>query len=101
MRFRSGLLQFCLALALLLAQQGGYWHALTHLAAEASSPEQGQPESKACPLDAVYAKVGSGMAPAPLAVVTVAGADAIAALPESLIVAPAPAPDARAPPPVL
>lgn len=101
MRFRSALLQFCLAFALLVAQQGGYWHALTHLAAETSSQEQGLPESKACPLDAVYAKVGSGLAAVPLAVGPVCNADAVADLPESLIVAPAPAPGARAPPPVL
>lgn len=98
MRFRSGLLQFCLAFALLLAQQGAYWHALTHLVPETARQEQDLPDSKSCPLDGVYAKVGSGLAAVPLAVAPACGADAVVSVPESFTFVLALVPGARAPP---
>lgn len=98
MRLRHALLPFLAAFTLLLAQQGAYWHALTHLTVHAAGQEHGLPDSKGCPLDDVYARVGSGMAAAPLAVAPSCGADSAVSVHESFAFAPAPAPSARAPP---
>lgn len=98
MRIRSALTQFCLAFTLLLAQQGAYWHMLSHLAPDTGKQEQSLPDPKGCPLDIVYAKVGSGMASSPLAVASPCSADTVVSITESFAFAPAPVPSARAPP---
>lgn len=98
MRLRHALLPFLAAFTLLLAQQGAYWHALAHLTVPTAGQEDGPPDSKSCPLDDVYARVGSGMAAAALAVAAPCGADATISLTESFTFTPAPTPSARAPP---
>lgn len=103
MKIKRVFFHFCLALALLMTQHGGYWHALSHYSSdEPAQQENGLPDSKTCPLDAVYAQVASGMSTGmPLLSTAACSSDLIPFAAQFLSAAQAQAPHARAPPTIL
>lgn len=67
MKFRL-ILNLCFALALLFAQQGAAWHALSHLAESLpahSGQDKNLPHSPACDKCVVYAGIGSAAPSSP------------------------------------
>jgi hypothetical protein len=64
--FRRAFAHFMLTFALLLAQQGGFAHELSHFAHASSPTDKQLPHSKACEQCASYSQLGTGFIAQPV-----------------------------------